>query len=81
MHALCCLFIHLNVGCNLISIVMFNLNRKHTILSEKRFDFLKDLVANIADVQADEEGAENVAVCSRNTDIEPGAKTRGRYVM
>ena len=38
--------------CYLIYLKFF---RKQIILSEKKFDFLKDLVANIPDVQANEE--------------------------
>ena len=34
---------------------LFYINRKQVIMSEKKFDFLKDLVASIPDVQGEEE--------------------------
>ena len=56
-----------------VVIVNIILRRKHTISSEAKFDFLKDLVANIADIQlAEEEGD-----AGHSTEPEP-PRPRGR---
>lgn len=48
--------------------------RKQVILSERKFDFLKDLVAHIPDVQAnDEDGGDS------NSDQGNRPRPRGRY--
>ena len=48
--------------------------RKQTIQAEKKFDFLKDLVANIPDFQPNEEEGESPSTPSETT----APKPRGR---
>ena len=53
----------------------FNYSRKQTILADKKFDFLKELVENIPDIQANDDETETVQ--------EPvvGPRPRGRWVQ
>lgn len=50
----------------LTRVLRFYIFRKHIIQSEKKFDFLRDLVANIPDIQQNEDD---------NADLRPVADT------